>query len=127
MDEEMQAFYISGVYFKECADVRKFLGYAKHIRNSAGEKVNIGDINYALFEVLAESGQPQPLCQFARFQPKPHVLNAPGEPNTETADRHRGKCRENSILCLLSDIVVPQIFECLFQTQGWNSLLCSLM
>ena len=54
MDEEMSKFYISGVYFTEKPDIHKFLEYAKWLKNSAGKKVGISDINYALFEVLAE-------------------------------------------------------------------------
>lgn len=54
MDDEMKKFYISGVYFTENPDINKFLKYAKWLKNSAGEKVNRRDINYALLEVLAE-------------------------------------------------------------------------
>ena len=54
MDEEMQKFYISGIYFTETADVQKFLAYAKWLRNAAKKHFDKNTINYALFEVLAE-------------------------------------------------------------------------
>lgn len=54
MDDDMKMFYISGIYFTENPDIDKFLEYAKWLKNSASKKVTIGDINYALFEVLAE-------------------------------------------------------------------------
>ena len=54
MDDDMKEFYISGVYFKETPDIYKFLEYAKWLKNSASKKVNVSDINYALFEILAE-------------------------------------------------------------------------
>lgn len=54
LDDEMKTFYISGVYFAKNPDTDKFLEYAKWLKKSAGKKVNISDINYALFEILAE-------------------------------------------------------------------------
>ena len=54
MDEEMSRFYISGVYFTETPDIHKFLAYANWLKKSAGKKVGISNINYALLEVLAE-------------------------------------------------------------------------
>ena len=50
----MKEFYISGVYFKDNPDIYKFLEYGKWLKNSANRKVNVGDINYALLEILAE-------------------------------------------------------------------------
>ena len=54
MDDDMKEFYISGVYFKDNPDIYKFLEYGKWLKNSANRKVNVGDINYALLEILAE-------------------------------------------------------------------------
>ena len=54
MDEEMQEFYISGVYFKENADIERFLEYAKWLRSVNKGNINKNAINYALFEMLAE-------------------------------------------------------------------------
>ena len=54
MDEEMKKFYISGIYFTETPDIQKFLNYAKWLRKETAENFNRRDINYALFEVLAE-------------------------------------------------------------------------
>lgn len=53
MDEKMQEFYISGVYFIENADINKFLEYSKWLRSVAK---NFGkcNIDYALLETLAE-------------------------------------------------------------------------
>ena len=54
MNEEMQNFYISGVYFKENANIDKFLGYAKWLKNACAENFDRDTVNYALFEILAE-------------------------------------------------------------------------
>lgn len=54
MDEEMLKFYIGGIYFKENADVDEFLEYAKWLKNAAKKHFPLSDINYALFEILAE-------------------------------------------------------------------------
>lgn len=54
MDEEMKSFYISGVYFKENADIHKFFEYAKWLKSVSGENFDESDIDYALFEILAE-------------------------------------------------------------------------
>ena len=54
MDEEMQKFYISGVYFKESIDIHRFLEYAKWLRNAAKKNFDKSSINYALLEILAE-------------------------------------------------------------------------
>lgn len=54
MDEEMLKFYIGGIYFKENADVDKFLEYAKWLRKASKNCFSKNDINYALFEILAE-------------------------------------------------------------------------
>ncbi len=54
MDEEMWKFYIGGIYFKENADIDKFLKYAKWLKSMAGKSFDKNTINYALFEILAE-------------------------------------------------------------------------
>ena len=54
MDEEMQKFFISGIYFKENAKIEKFLTYAKWIRRVSKGTLDKDAVNYALFEVLAE-------------------------------------------------------------------------
>ncbi|MBQ7096663.1 MAG: glycosyltransferase [Clostridia bacterium] len=54
MDDKMQKFYISGVYFKESADIDKFLEYAKWLKKVSAESFDKNAVNYALFEILAE-------------------------------------------------------------------------
>ena len=54
MDEDMQKFYISGVYFKENASIDRFVKYAKWLRSIANENFDKKAIDYALFEILAE-------------------------------------------------------------------------
>ena len=54
MDKEMQEFYIGGIYFKEKADIDKFLEYAKWLKHAKGKTFDKNTINYALFEILAE-------------------------------------------------------------------------
>ena len=54
MDEEMQKFYISGIYFKENTDINKFLEYAKWLRSVTAKNFDKTAVNYALFEILAE-------------------------------------------------------------------------
>jgi len=51
MDEEMLAFYIGGIYFKENANISGFLAYAKWLRKTAGKQFGKNAINYALFEI----------------------------------------------------------------------------
>ena len=53
-NEEMLKFYISGIYFKENAGIEKFLEYAKWLRKASEKHFQKNDINYALFEILAE-------------------------------------------------------------------------
>ncbi len=54
MDEEMQKFYISGIYFKENADIRKFFEYAVWLKKVLTKNFDENAVNYALFEILAE-------------------------------------------------------------------------
>lgn len=54
MDEEMQKFYISGIYFKENADIDKFLQYKKWLTRVTEKNFDKNAVNYALFEILAE-------------------------------------------------------------------------
>ena len=53
MDEKMQEFYISGIYFTHTPDIEKFLEYARWLRNTA-QSFDRETINYALLEILAE-------------------------------------------------------------------------
>lgn len=53
MSEEMQKFYIDGIYFRNNADINKFLQYAKWIKSKC-KNFNKDAVNYGLFEVLAE-------------------------------------------------------------------------
>ncbi len=54
MDEKMQKFYISGIYFKETASIENFLAYAKWMRRVSAKSFKKNTVNYALFEILAE-------------------------------------------------------------------------
>lgn len=54
MDEEMQEFYIGGIYFKENADIDKFRAYAKWLKRATAKGFDKAAVNYALFEILAE-------------------------------------------------------------------------
>lgn len=54
MEPEMQEFYISGIYFKENADIHKFLAYAKWLKSATAKHFDKTAVNYALFEILAE-------------------------------------------------------------------------
>ena len=54
MDEEMEEFYINGIYFKDNADIDKFIKYAKWLRSVTKNHIDKDAVNYALFEVLAE-------------------------------------------------------------------------
>ncbi len=54
MDEDVEKFYISGIYFKENADINKFIKYAKWLKGVKAKTFDNNAIDYALFEVLAE-------------------------------------------------------------------------
>jgi len=54
MDESMKEFYISGVYFKEKADVSKYLEFAKWFKRISSGKIDKETVNYVLIEILAE-------------------------------------------------------------------------
>lgn len=54
MDAETQAFYISGIYFREQPDIQKFLAYAKWLRTVSAGNYHKDTIRYVLFEILAE-------------------------------------------------------------------------
>ncbi len=54
MDEDMEEFYIKGIYFKENADIDKFLEYKKWISKNAEGNFLLNSLDYALFEILAE-------------------------------------------------------------------------
>ncbi len=54
MCEDMQAFYISGIYFKENADIKQFMNYARWLKSLANQTISKNAICYALLEILAE-------------------------------------------------------------------------
>ena len=54
LSESLWDFYISGVYFREKADIKKFLGYKKFLKRALNKTLNKTALNYALFEILAE-------------------------------------------------------------------------
>jgi len=54
MDEETSEFYISGIYFKENANAKKYMKYAKWLKGLANQNLSKNSINYALIEILAE-------------------------------------------------------------------------
>lgn len=54
MSEEMQEFYISGIYFKEKTNIKKLCAYKKWLKSVNKNAFNKNAINYALFEMLAE-------------------------------------------------------------------------
>jgi glycosyltransferase involved in cell wall biosynthesis len=54
MPEERKEFYISGIYFKENANIEEFLSYAKWLRAAAKKNFDSEAIEYALLEMLAE-------------------------------------------------------------------------
>ena len=53
-DEEMQKFYISGIYFKENADIHKYLQFAKWLKNKSRKSFGRNIADYVLLEILAE-------------------------------------------------------------------------
>lgn len=54
MDEEMGKFYISGIYFRENANIHKFLEFSNWLKKSLNKNFDKNAVNYALLEVLAE-------------------------------------------------------------------------
>lgn len=54
MDEKMQQFYISGIYFTEKPDISEYLEYAKWLRKKTAANFDKKAVEYALLEVLAE-------------------------------------------------------------------------
>ena len=54
LDDELKEFYISGIYFREKADIGKYLAFAKWLKKQTKGKLNKSSVNYALFEILAE-------------------------------------------------------------------------
>ena len=54
MDEKMQEFYISGIYFTETAYIDRFLEYAKWLKGATAKNFDRDSINYVLLEILAE-------------------------------------------------------------------------
>ena len=54
MDEEMGKFYISGIYFKENANIHKFFEVAVWLKKVLNKNFDKDAVNYALLEILAE-------------------------------------------------------------------------
>lgn len=54
MSDEMGEFFINGIYFRESADINKFIRYAKWLRSVTLRSIDKKTINYALLEILAE-------------------------------------------------------------------------
>ena len=54
MDNQMQEFYIGGIYFKQSANIDKFLEFAKWLKRVTAKNFNKQSVNYALFEILSE-------------------------------------------------------------------------
>jgi hypothetical protein len=54
MDDEMQKFYINGIYFREDTIVSEFIKYSKWLKKHTAENFEKSTVNYALFEILAE-------------------------------------------------------------------------
>ena len=54
MSEEMQKFFISGIYFKENANINSYIKYAKWLKFASKNILNKTAVCYALFEILAE-------------------------------------------------------------------------
>ena len=54
MSDETGEFYINGIYFRESADINKFIRYAKWLRSVTLRSIDKKAVNYALLEILAE-------------------------------------------------------------------------
>jgi glycosyltransferase involved in cell wall biosynthesis len=56
MDEELEKFYINGIYFRDSADVGKFCSFFKWLKaaNRKYGRIDKDALNYAMFEILAE-------------------------------------------------------------------------
>lgn len=54
MDENMQEFYINGIYFRKNADIHKFISYARCLKSVTDINCEKDAVNYALIEILAE-------------------------------------------------------------------------
>jgi hypothetical protein len=56
MSPEQEAFYISGIYFREKTDIDQFCAFYKWLKkvNSRTKAVTPEALNYAMFEILAE-------------------------------------------------------------------------
>lgn len=95
MDEEMSRFYISGIYFKENADVNKFLEYAKWLKRKTNKNFDKSAVNYALFEILAEykrCGVKKTDVLKAMFSFNPCFLVREMNRRKKTAKEDIGKC-----------------------------------
>lgn len=70
MDEDVEQFYINGIYFRDQADIGRFFAFFRWLKgiNHKQNKVDKEALYYAMFEILAEykrKGIPKP--QIIRF------------------------------------------------------------
>lgn len=56
MDRDLEEFYINGIYFRDCADIRRFCAFFKWMKaaNRKSGKLEKEALYYAMFEILAE-------------------------------------------------------------------------
>ena len=56
MSEELENFYINGIYFRDNADIHQFCAFFKWLKaaNRKSGKIEKDALNYAMFEILAE-------------------------------------------------------------------------
>ena len=56
MNSDQEEFYIRGIYFRENTNINEFLSFYKWLKTVNGKKkaLNKDDLNYAMFEILAE-------------------------------------------------------------------------
>ena len=56
MSTEQEKFYIDGIYFKDKADINKFIGFYRWIKavNKLTQKIDDDALDYAAFEMIAE-------------------------------------------------------------------------
>lgn len=97
MDEEMQAFYIGGIYFKEDAAVSQFLQYAKWLKAAMKPTFSKEAVQYALLEILAEyrrGAVPQKDVLKALLSFSPWFLAKEIWRRKKTARKDIAKCRQ---------------------------------
>lgn len=100
MDDELQRFYIGGVYFREHPDVHKLIGYAKWLKSKSVGSFDADDINYALLEVIAEykrCGVPKTDIIRALFMFNPLFLTKEFVRRKKAAKKDIEKCTESAL------------------------------